>query len=535
MRASKSMPPFHVLLIAIYPVLFLLAHNIESVGLSEVAMPLVATTCSAVLLWLALSFILKDKEKGGLIVSVFLLLFFSYGHVKNMFKLMQDWRLFTYVFIVGRNKILFSVWTLLFVSCVYLIVRTHRSLYVLTSFLNVMTSFLVAITLFSIGIHELNSRMTLRSIRNKDETTTVMRRPAVLPNIYYIILDGYARGDVLKDFYGYDNAEFLGYLTKRGFYVAGQSRANYSSTGYSLASSLNLRYLNDSENGTGRVSFRVMIQNNKVMSFLRQYGYQFVAFSSGYETTEIRNADIYRHFSGLNIFRGTEFQNIMLNTTPIPDMMRRLPLKRLLPNRFQYDLHRKRILYIFDHLADMTTLEAPVFVFAHIIAPHGPYVFGPRGEAIFFDRDFSLGDNSFWGMEHLEDYLNELTFVNRKIETVVEKILSNSAEPSIIILQSDHGPAFFLCQDIDCQGIGRQDLDQPSDKSLKERLAILNAYYLPDLPDDGHEQPYEEITPVNTFRIILNRYFGTNYELLDDRSICVVQCHPAVDVTERVK
>ncbi|GAI50318.1 unnamed protein product, partial [marine sediment metagenome] len=42
-----------------------------------------------------------------------------------------------------------------------------------------------------------------------------------------------------------------------------------------------------------------------------------------------------------------------------------------------------------------------------------------------------------------------------------------------------------------------------------------NAYFL---PNDGSHLLYESITPVNSFRIVFNLYFDTNYDLLKDES-----------------
>ena len=64
-----------------------------------------------------------------------------------------------------------------------------------------------------------------------------------LPDIYYIIFDRYPRADSLKDFYDFDNSEFISYLETKGFYVASESNANYLKTAHSLASSLNVDYL----------------------------------------------------------------------------------------------------------------------------------------------------------------------------------------------------------------------------------------------------------------------------------------------------
>ena len=82
---------------------------------------------------------------------------------------------------------------------------------------------------------------------------------------------------------------------------------------------------------------------------------------------------------------------------------------------------------------------------------------------------------------------------------MIDKIIANSSQPPIIILQADHGPASMLDQ---------ESLDNTN---IKERMAILNALYL---PGDGDKGLYPSITPVNTFRIIFNHYFGTNYSLL---------------------
>ena len=46
-------------------------------------------------------------------------------------------------------------------------------------------------------------------------------------------------------------------------------------------------------------------------------------------------------------------------------------------------------------------------------------------------------------------------------------------------------------------------------------MSILNALYLPQV---DHQTLYDSITPVNTFRMILNSYFGTNYELVKDEN-----------------
>jgi len=472
----------------------------------------------ALVSWSLLSFIFKDKERAGLLVSLVLLLFFSYGHFYNA---MEN---FHFIAMVGRHKILLAVWGGLFVLGAYFSIKTRKDLHNITSLLNIVAVSLVALSLINIGAYELKRGALHDSVSagNLGTDPVQLENVTALPNIYYIILDGYARGDILQEMYQYENADFLEYLTEKGFYVAGRSNANYSQTSLSLASSLNLSYLDDLVDHLGtesdnRLPLEKMIKNNSAYNLLKQCDYQFVTFSSGYSATEIRDAGIYMT-PGWSL---SEFQNVFINTTPIPVLMDKLPGKS------QYDLHRDRLLYIMDHLADTTEIDSPIFVFAHIIAPHPPFVFGEHGERINPGRNFLLADGAQYANltqdEYMKNYIGQLIFVNEKIKETIDAILSSSSEPPVIILQGDHGPGSML------------DWENPDQTILRERMPILNAYYLPG--EDGHEQLYDEITPVNTFRVIFNQYFGMNYELLQDKSYFSGWFHPydLVDVTGEIR
>jgi len=322
--------------------------------------------------------------------------------------------------------------------------------------------------------------------------------PHRCPDIYYVILDGYGRADVLEEVYHHDNSGFLDDLAQRGFFVASKSRSNYCQSLLSLASSLNLTYLDDLASQAGvesdnRRPLIRMVRDSQVVRFLKQYGYRFVTFASGYTGTEIREADIYV----TPRWTLSDFQNVLILTTPVPMMLR----------GWQYDVHRDRISYTFEHVASVTEMASPNFILVHIVAPHPPFVFDEKGGAIHPNRIFTLGDgNHYTGWSSREEYVasyrGQLIYVNRKIEEMVDAIISNSPEPPVIILQADHGPGSML------------DWRDPDKTNFKERMSIFNAYYLPG----GNEQLYEEITPVNTFRVILNKYFGTDLELLADRS-----------------
>ncbi|MCP4570371.1 MAG: hypothetical protein GY841_22545, partial [FCB group bacterium] len=150
------------------------------------------------------------------------------------------------------------------------------------------------------------------------------------PDIYYIILDGYTGNDVLRETFEFDNGSFTEYLRGRGFHVANKSRSNYCQTILSLASSLNFTYLDEiaaelGESSSDRKPLIRMIRDSRARRFLKSKGYDFAAYSSGYNATEITAADIYIAQSGSM----SEFEGILLNMTPVPVVMRKMNSRQM--------------------------------------------------------------------------------------------------------------------------------------------------------------------------------------------------------------
>ena len=514
----KKLLVIHPFLFSIFPILALFAHNIAIIPMEQIITPLVITTIFTLLLFLLLGFLLKDKQKAGLIVSLLFFLFFSYGHFYNLIK---DLMLVIKGFFIGPHKILFLSFGLIFLLCIYFCIKTRRRLYNFTNILNVVAVSLVVISSINIGLYKLKTGsiwQNRESVANLEINIMDSKKAANFPNIYYIILDGYAREDILKELYHYDNTKFLNFLIKKGFYIANKSSSNYCQTSLSLASSLNMTYLDTLVKAIGvknsdRKFVVDMIKKNNTFSFLKKYGYTIVAFSSGYYGTEIKNADIYIS-SGLGI---NLFQNELINITLFQVIFSKLVKKTA------YGLQRKRILNTFDNLLNISKTKNPFLVFIHIICPHPPFVFGAHGEKITPSYRFKISDGSHllhWISkdEYIEGYKNQLDFLNKKIIKTIDAIISRSPEPPMIILQADHGPGSML------------DWGNAHNTNFNERLSILNAYYL---PGDGNKELYPSITPVNTFRVIFNRYFGTNYNLLKDKSYFSTWSQPYkfIDVT----
>lgn len=137
------------------------------------------------------------------------------------------------------------------------------------------------------------------------------------------------------------------------------------------------------------------------------------------------------------------------------------------------------------------------FTFAHIVLPHHPFIFDREGRI----RKNVTMVNQFQPNMWLDSdgYIEQLIFVNEKVKNLVSALLEKSDVKPIIVLLSDHGP---------------QIRTENKNTFIQARMSNLVACYL---PDKKSEILYDSITPVNIFRVIFNSYFGTNYELLEDK------------------
>lgn len=487
----KRLPVLHPFLFALVPVLYLFSSNSRTlyVSPSELVVPLAASAGAAFVLWLVFRLLLRSPGRAGLIVTTLLVLFFLFGHasawLRDSLTWFRDWQLgvaFGAVFAV---------------TCV-LVGRMRTEPVGWTVALDVAAG---ALFLFNAAL----------SVPGLVRASGLRERPARAaggesgPDIYFIVLDGYGRSDILREVYGYDNSWFLDSLRRRGFYVAGRSRASYGQTLLSLGSSLNMVHLDSLAAAAGpesedRGPLIELLFHNRVMRELRGRGFRVAAFASGYSGTEFTGADRYLAPPGVP----TEFANLLLGTTPLGVL---LPL---VTGRSQFDLHRARAEYIFKHLPETGGGPSPTFTFAHILLPHPPFVYDSLGRPASPAGPFHLGDGNHF--HHSEDdqreryvagYRGQVAAVSQRILGVIDSIVARSRRPPVIVLEGDHGPGALLNQ------------DDPRWTYFPERLGILYAVLMPDRDYAGW---YDSITPVNTFRLVFNRLFSESLAMQPDRS-----------------
>jgi hypothetical protein len=392
----------HPFLFGLFPILFFFSQNIGQLTYGDMLIPALGALGISVLGLLTCRAAYGNWRKGAIVASLGLFLFFSYGHI---------WNLISRAVVFGiktRHDYLLPLWAGLFFAGAYAVHRTDWKLKGATGFLNVASIAVVAMSLITIGSHEITTGSQQFASGQSGEEDSQALSPAVdtLPNIYYIVPDGYASPQTLSHLYGYDNSDFESFLEEKGFYVAEKSLSNYSQSSLSIPSSLSMRYLEEGPDGP---SPSRKIGQSVIVERLNEAGYTFVSFNSGANVSADVSADI-------NIDCGkwwqTEKFNSFISTTlgsPFYSKMSR-------GNRMGLE---KRIPCTFENIRKVDKkIENPFFVFSHIIAPHPPYLFGPNGYT-------GKSRGNYGGSRSIKNkkfYLDEIEYINNEIKITIEEI-----------------------------------------------------------------------------------------------------------------
>jgi hypothetical protein len=478
--------PIHPILFGLYPVVKFLAFNIKEVEITSSIRIFIIVVVGILVLFLLLRVLVRDWDRAAVMVSIAALLFFSYGQVYSELKNVN-----VFGVSLGRHRFLIVIFlTLLIVGWMWALKKLKNV--DITIGMNVIGIILMVVPVFQIASYEVRFRSSSASTDQFAITQPVIE-PAQYPDVYYIITDAYTRDDTIREYYDFDNTTFLEALEDRGFYIAHCGQSNYAWSLMSISSALNMNYIQDIYERQDTNGFTSLIRNNVVRTFFESIGYKSVAFDSGYPPTQWYDAAYYfsreRRNSWDSIFPGglQEYEALFIRTTVGLVL---LDLNTIFQSNFQQMVEESplRAKYIqteynLEKLETIPSIAGPKFIFAHILITHHPYVFGETGD--FLQQEVNYTDG----------YINAVKYTNTRILKLVDKILAESEIPPIIIIQGDHG-------------------SEETRESFK-RMTILNAYYL---PGDGSDQLYPTITPVNTFRIILNVYFNQDLDLLPDLS-----------------
>lgn len=501
---KKTQFPLYPFLISAYPVVHMYLRNLDITPVAEAVRPLLLLMAVTAIGLMATDAILKDRRKSAVYVST-LMLSLSYGYFA------QALLRITAPLSINLRPLLLSqyswiVWLVLMVIFLVVLKKTPVDLTLLHRFLGAFAVILVAIPVCqtAFGLVHKTGRADRENKWDsvvKADVQAAKRLHSTVgapPDVYCIILDAYARQDTLRSTFGYDNSEFVDYLTRKGFRVASASQSNYITTDWALPCYLNFDYLDTLDRAIGMPlspKTNNKIRDNRISRILQSKGYKYVLIASAWGvTTRLPHADITLPNSDFTL---SEFDRLLVSDSVFG----------IATERFLGSFLRQHTLDSLNALSDAAEIKSPKFVFAHIVCPHAPFV---------FSRDGSTPRNTGGGpRQRAKLYGDQVYYLDKLVERTVDSILARSKRPPIIIIQGDHGefdPKFSARWALpSATKMGDAELQ----RSFKSRVCILNAYYF---PDGKSKLLYDGITPVNTFRIVLNAYFGGHYPLLDDRT-----------------
>jgi hypothetical protein len=490
--------PVHPVLVALLFPLYLLTANADQwVDLSVAWVPIGVCVAAGLVLFAGCALLFGGWRRGGLVASLLLVLFFSFGHVRIA---LADTGV--------SDLMLAAAWVGLAVLGLAAIQWGSRRIPEATRLLNAVALLLVAYNLVGLGSYAIGQAgQTI----GQDPAGVALGEVSRRPDVYYLVFDRYANQETLRELYEFDNSDFLAELEARGFSVPRDSWANYGKTSLSLVSSLDLDYLDAAELTAANPStfgpiHAALRGHLAVPATLTGLGYEYVHIGNWWEPGT-RNVDadrvlLFRQESefGTALFETTALTLLAGLRTPDPD-----PEVMDVP-----DVNRGHTLFEFEQVeaaADRAAEgDGPTYVFAHFLVPHPPYVFNADGSYPTRAEAAERGPRA--------SYVEQLRWTNERILALLDVLQDAPAgEEPVIILQADEGPfppRYEANQD------GFQWLEA-SPEEVQEKFGILNAYYLPGV-DPAAAGLYDRISPVNSFRIVFNAYFGADFPLLPDRT-----------------
>ncbi|MDB5197611.1 MAG: hypothetical protein JWP88_1982 [Flaviaesturariibacter sp.] len=420
--------------------------------------------------------ILRSRQKAALASFSLLGLFFLFGSLHNFLKSIK---LF---FFLSRYTVLLPLLLVFYFGLLYRISKKTIGAAVVR-YLNVALVAFLVIDAGSIAYkaYYRPPAFTLKPCATCDQ-----------PDVYFIVVDGYAGQDQLLSDFGFSNQGFLDSLQNLGFQIGDHSVSNYTRTEYSMSSLLNMEYHNlpDYEVTPSRLNYCFSrIAQNKVVSGFESAGYAFVnnsIFDIANKPAAVRNIF---SVSGADLIESQTLFGRIKRDIYVGFVLKygqKTPLyKKLLFEYYEGDSIVSKNL-----LAEARTISAkPRFIYTHLLLTHFPY---------FYDSTGKLNPLSSIRLDNYvnkELYLNNLKGVNAKLLILLRGVRQNASKNALIFLVSDHGFRY---------------------SPYPERcFSTLNAISYP-----GHSENFfrDSSSGVNQFRIFFNTLFRQKMPLLEDRN-----------------
>jgi hypothetical protein len=468
----------HPWLLASAAPLALLAQNPAGVLWWEPAAAVGGALLLAGALYLLARRLYSSPPAAALATSWAMLMLFGYGLLLSLAGALSDWG--SPISLSSRTVL--PLWGALLVFGLWWIGRRGFDVHTVGLCACVFGLFAVAGPLALVAMHTGGDPQALlpSPVNLGSEEPIRLARGADPPDVYYLVVSGYADEATLREKFFCDNRAFLQGLKRRGFALADQSRANYPNPELQMAAALNMQYLGEAIGPKSQ--YQGLLAEHRVGRLLVEQGYRY--YHLGGPVDGLRESPL-----------ANESYRFSLMPTAYTDRLISLtPLQPWLGDKDR----RTQMLEKFDRLDMLAQRNGPKLVVAYLTALQPPWTFNHDGAPI---TSRMLHDQS-----QQESYKHQLRYVNFRLERAIDAILAFTKGNAVIVVQADEGPRLA------------DDRAAPSDEmaKLRQRSGVLCAIYLPRGAAQGKVPA--QLTPVNTFRLVFRECFGADVKRLADRS-----------------
>jgi hypothetical protein len=391
---------------------------------------------------------------------------------------------------LGRIRYLMAIFLLLFSFLLLYLRKRKKAAKGIENFVGLFSSALVLFLIINFASLEFQ-KVQFSGFSVKAQTEEDIQTVDVKPNIYNIVLDGYASSRALAKDFKYDNSGFETSLQNLGFILPEYAYSNYDETIGSLGSELNMDYVHNivdtNEVDKDRLHLIDKLVNSKVRSYLEKQGYKVFAFENEFRWSLWSNVDFYESPRHRSLFMKSlnSFEVMYLESTivQIAENFNLNVFNQYSENLATVNLDKfEEQSFLLNKLDNLPSYIEPKFVFAHITTTHVPFVFSEDGSLLPKKNQGTVTGTDFTDPAIHKGYIASIQYTNNRLLSIVTKIIKNDPD-AIIIIQGDHG--------------------YPGE----DRNQIFLAVY------DGRKsiEGINCLTPINLYGLILNSWFGTDY------------------------
>ncbi|HUG33187.1 MAG TPA: hypothetical protein VMJ90_00350 [Anaerolineales bacterium] len=392
---KKALFRLHPFFFALYPILELRNYNITFVDSAALLRPILLAVLFACIVWFLLRLFTREWKKSGILTTLVVIAFFSYGHVFIQIETLTGDMI--------RHRYLILIYAVLLLTAGWLVITRLKIPDAAINFLTATGALLFVFSAVRSAGHDIAENRSAQEIRKAQESFLQDARTgtdtSLLPDIYLILLDAHTSEYTLREAFGYDNSAFTQELEGMGFYVAECAQSNYPVTNLSVTSAFQADY--------HRTPTLYPLYSSLAIETLRAQGYELITFqnrshghfSLGEDQRLSRNQLL---LGPVDLTGGlSEFDFMLIQTSFLRiafDMPQLLPWFNVQsPQEIEYYEHYQQTYFILDELKRLPQRGGPKFVFAHLLVPHSPFIFTPVGDFLWADdpsRDISPTSNS---------------------------------------------------------------------------------------------------------------------------------------------